>query len=296
MHPAAMIRRARVLLAWIPRRVRSIPGGDRGPGGVSGETLRLVAKRFAETGGDIRATIGRKQRAHTAGALAGDRRGRGPVDRAGLFGPTAGLCAVEAAAAGEARRAGRGHSGSGSLHDRPGVKKTGLRPHLRKCWAIPPQGECGVRRRDGGRPGGLCPPCDPAVRWCAWTKSRTSSSGMPATRSSPTREATPRGQRVRAARDLLDLLWVEPLAGQRRVDARPQRTRIEWAHQVERLLTLDYPDAEKIALVMDNLNTHAIGSLYQAFAAEECVRVGTAARDPPHPQTRLLAQHRRDGP
>ena len=32
--------------------------------GVSGETLRLVAKRFAETGGDVRATIGRKQRAH----------------------------------------------------------------------------------------------------------------------------------------------------------------------------------------------------------------------------------------
>jgi len=55
--------------------------------------------------------------------------------------------------------------------------------------------------------------------------------------------------------------WVEPLAGWRRVDAQPQRTRTDWAHQVERLLTLDYPDAEKVVLVMDNLNTHTIGSL-----------------------------------
>jgi hypothetical protein len=59
--------------------------------------------------------------------------------------------------------------------------------------------------------------------------------------------------------------WVEPLAGWRRVDARPQRTRTDWAHQVERLLTLDYPDAGKVVLVMDNLNTHTIGSLYEAF-------------------------------
>ena len=59
--------------------------------------------------------------------------------------------------------------------------------------------------------------------------------------------------------------WVEPLAGWRRVDAQPQRTRTDWAHQTERLLTLDYPDAEKVVLVMDNLNTHTIGSLYEAF-------------------------------
>ena len=42
------------------------------------------------------------------------------------------------AAAGEARRADRGHAGPGPLHHRPGVKKTKLRPHLKKCWTIPP--------------------------------------------------------------------------------------------------------------------------------------------------------------
>jgi hypothetical protein len=59
--------------------------------------------------------------------------------------------------------------------------------------------------------------------------------------------------------------WVEPLAGWRRVDAQPHRTRVDWARQLKRLLTVDYPHAETVALVMDNLNTHAIASLYEAF-------------------------------
>jgi len=60
-------------------------------------------------------------------------------------------------------------------------------------------------------------------------------------------------------------VWVEPLAGRRRVVARRQRTRVDWAHEVEHLLTIDYPDAERVLLVMDNLNTHTLGSLYEAF-------------------------------
>ncbi len=64
-------------------------------------------------------------------------------------------------------------------------------------------------------------------------------------------------------------VWVEPLAGRRRVDARPRRTRIDWAEEVDRLLTIDYPDADRVVLVMDNLNTHTIGSLYEAFEPEK---------------------------
>jgi hypothetical protein len=62
-------------------------------------------------------------------------------------------------------------------------------------------------------------------------------------------------------------VWVEPLRGWRRVHALPQRTRIDWAGQVKELLTVDYPDAE--TLVMDNLNTHGIASLYEAFTPGE---------------------------
>jgi hypothetical protein len=64
-------------------------------------------------------------------------------------------------------------------------------------------------------------------------------------------------------------VWAEPLRGWRHVDAQPQRTKIDWAHQIERLLTIDYPDTDKIILVMDNLNTHSIGSLYEAFAPQK---------------------------
>jgi transposase len=60
-------------------------------------------------------------------------------------------------------------------------------------------------------------------------------------------------------------VWIEPLAGHRRVDARSRRTRRDWAAEIDRLLTVDYPDAETVVLVMDNLNTHTLGSLYEAF-------------------------------
>ena len=60
-------------------------------------------------------------------------------------------------------------------------------------------------------------------------------------------------------------VWAEPLAGRRRVEARARRTRIDWAAEVDQLLTVDYPHAQRVVLVMDNLNTHTLGSLYEAF-------------------------------
>lgn len=64
-------------------------------------------------------------------------------------------------------------------------------------------------------------------------------------------------------------VFTEPLNGWRHIEATKQRTRVDWAHQIERLLTEFYPEVERIRLVMDNLNTHTIGSLYQAFPAEK---------------------------
>jgi len=64
-------------------------------------------------------------------------------------------------------------------------------------------------------------------------------------------------------------VWTEPLRGWRRVHALAQRTKIDWAGQVKQLLTVDYPDAETVVLVMDNLNTHSIASLYDAFTPDE---------------------------
>ena len=68
-------------------------------------------------------------------------------------------------------------------------------------------------------------------------------------------------------------MWTEPLRGWRRADAQPHRTRTDWAHQIKHLLDVDYPDTSTVVLVMDNLNTHTIGSLYQAFPPAEAHRL-----------------------
>ena len=52
-----------------------------------------------------------------------------------------------------------------------------------------------------------------------------------------------------------------------------RRTRIDWAHFIKEILDERYPDVEKVVLVMDNLNTHNAGSLYQAFPPEEAKRL-----------------------
>jgi len=65
----------------------------------------------------------------------------------------------------------------------------------------------------------------------------------------------------------------EPLSGRRRVAVTEGKTRLDWAWQVRRLLDEDYPQARKVHLVMDNLNTHGGASLYQAFAPEEARRL-----------------------
>ena len=60
-------------------------------------------------------------------------------------------------------------------------------------------------------------------------------------------------------------LFTEPLAGWRYADAQERRTQQDWAKQIDWLLMEQYPNAEKVVLVMDNLNTHSIASLYATF-------------------------------
>jgi hypothetical protein len=60
---------------------------------------------------------------------------------------------------------------------------------------------------------------------------------------------------------------VEPLAGFRTVQVTDRRTRQDWAKFIRHLLDEVYSSAKKVVLVMDNLNTHTIGSLYETFDA-----------------------------
>jgi hypothetical protein len=68
-------------------------------------------------------------------------------------------------------------------------------------------------------------------------------------------------------------LFTEPLTGWRRVDAKPRRTAVDWAHQVKSLLDDHYPEAQQIRLVCDNLNTHKPAALYEAFEPAEARRL-----------------------
>lgn len=69
------------------------------------------------------------------------------------------------------------------------------------------------------------------------------------------------------------LLAVEPLTGYLRVDVLARRTKQDWAHFIKSLVDDEYPNCEKLILVMDNLNTHRIGSLYETFQAEQAHRI-----------------------
>ena len=66
---------------------------------------------------------------------------------------------------------------------------------------------------------------------------------------------------------------VEPLAGWRDVRTGEHRGRVDWAHFIRDLLDGRYAAAEKVVLVMDNLNTHEMASLYQAFPPAEAERL-----------------------
>lgn len=68
-------------------------------------------------------------------------------------------------------------------------------------------------------------------------------------------------------------IFTEPLKGYRRVSVRERRTRVDFAEEVRILLEEDYKDAPKVCLVMDNLNTHNIASLYQAFPANKALEL-----------------------
>jgi hypothetical protein len=77
-----------------------------------------------------------------------------------------------------------------------------------------------------------------------------------------------------ARRGTANLFMVcEPLAGRRWVTVTARRTARDWARQIKDVVDVRYPEAERIVLVLDNLNTHTPGSLYEAFPPAEANRL-----------------------
>jgi transposase len=68
-------------------------------------------------------------------------------------------------------------------------------------------------------------------------------------------------------------LFFEPLAGWRHIDVTEHRTKVDFAHQMRWLVDVAYPDVECIDVILDNLNTHTYGALYEAFEPAEARRI-----------------------
>ena len=64
-----------------------------------------------------------------------------------------------------------------------------------------------------------------------------------------------------------------PLEGWRHVKVTDQHTKADWAQVIQELVDEHFPEKKKIVLVMDNLNTHKVSSLYAAFKPEEARRI-----------------------
>ena len=80
-------------------------------------------------------------------------------------------------------------------------------------------------------------------------------------------------------------LCCEPLRGWRHVKVTARRTKLDFAALIRELVDVHYPAAEKVVLVMDNLNTHTPGSLYDAFEPAEAKRLCDRLEIHPPPST-----------
>jgi hypothetical protein len=70
-------------------------------------------------------------------------------------------------------------------------------------------------------------------------------------------------------------MFTEPLSGTRHVSITEHRTAVDWANEIRDLREVRYPEAARVRLVCDNLNTHGLGSLYEAFPPEQARRLAS---------------------
>ncbi len=88
-------------------------------------------------------------------------------------------------------------------------------------------------------------------------------------------------------------MFFEPLTAWRHVQVTEHRTAIDYAQQMQYLVDVRYPDALKIRIVHDQLNTHVPASLYKAFEPAEAKRIQGHNRVSLHPKTWYLAEYGR---
>jgi transposase len=154
------------------------------------------------------------------------------------------------------------------------LQKNELKPWLNKQWCIPPEGNADfvchmedvleVYKR----------PYDeryPQVCLDEMSKQLLSETRIPV----PMQPGQPQGYDYEYERQGTCNLFIacEPLAGKRYLQVTEHRTKADFAHFIRQLVDVYYAGAEKIVLVMDNLNTHTLAALYEAFPPAEARRL-----------------------
>ena len=241
--------------------------------------LQYVINNSAECQDQFRSERSRRnsqpqEEKYTSNRSKGHRRSRSPYYCVGMCRTAQGICQMDSA------------SLSGQIYKTriyrfdlpyPGgsySKKNEYKPHLKKCWCIPPSQssafvaamedvlEVYSRPYDESRPV-VCMDEKPVQLLAEAREGITSNStGIRYQDNEYVRNGT-----------CSIFLFTEPLAGWRYTEAKEQRTMIDWAESIKWLLDEQYPDVEQVVLVCDNLNTHKIASLYEAFPPEEALRL-----------------------
>jgi DDE superfamily endonuclease len=154
------------------------------------------------------------------------------------------------------------------------AQKNELKPHLKDYWVIPPEHDaefvCAmedvleVYHRDFD-------PTRPVVCLDESSKQLVSETRQPVPAAPGRPERVDYEYERKGTANLF--MVTEPMVGQRYVTVTERRTAVDFANVIRDLVDCRYPEAEKIVLVMDNLNTHKPAALYEAFAPEEARRL-----------------------
>jgi hypothetical protein len=154
------------------------------------------------------------------------------------------------------------------------AEKNALKPHLREQWVIPPHANAAFVAAMEDVLEVYKRPYDPKrPQVCFDEKSKQLlQDARPALPCGPGYPQRIDSEYARKGTANLFMLF-EPLGGYRHVKVNERRTKLDFAHVIRELVDTHYPAAEKIVLVMDNLNTHKPASLYEAFPPAEARRL-----------------------
>ena len=149
-----------------------------------------------------------------------------------------------------------------------------MKPHLEKCWCIPPEKNAEFAANMEDILSLYCLAYDPEIPLINMDEQPLQlikEMKVPL----PMKPGQPRKYDYKYDRNgtAVNFMFTETLGSWRKVNIRERKTMIDWAHEIKELLDVDYPHVKKVRLVCDNLNTHRIASLYEAFDPQEARRL-----------------------